>query len=550
MGGLFAVELIWEDIEDEFERFIAYGAVLDRKTRMYLVAYLQGLLIPSKPVPEALNEAYLNAFSEALDSIFKHDPLIELCKDRELLAGKIIVDTLNWFRKTYRKIERKHPFEDEQREFESWGIRHMRQFVKTWPFLLQKAGSNYTKDELDTSFYQSKFKQLTSGQAYETMTPERLEQIGFVWDDVLRKWDALLQAKILDFQLNQLQSEKENYRDTLHEKVQEFERLSNVIQPFASYAGRYWDMSRELWDQTSFDLLEEYNELLKDEASVKKLADILGKMRQAEIETDEETYDRIVVRGKYVADPSLRSEVVGVEEGDDLNRLITSEIANIADEDTEWLFLKRFADKQLTIHQYEDKHLVESNEVLSERRERIKKKEKGPFIICVDTSGSMEGIPEAIAKVLCFALTKMASETDRKAYLINFSSGIQTINLKHLGQSIDSIAQFLKMSFHGGTDISLALGEALNQLYEHDYQEADVLVISDFIMYELSKDVEERMKFQQVNRGTQFYSLIITEQANEEIIDVFDRVWQYNPDEKGIIEAIYRNVRGVAKRKI
>jgi uncharacterized protein with von Willebrand factor type A (vWA) domain len=119
-----------------------------------------------------------------------------------------------------------------------------------------------------------------------------------------------------------------------------------------------------------------------------------------------------------------------------------------------------------------------------------------------------------------------------------------------LVDSIDEVASFLKKSFHGGTDISLALSEALGQLETHRYRDADVLVISDFIMYKISDDLLQGMEKQQHNHGTQFHSLVITDQANEEVIDQFDNVWAYNPDEKGIVKSIYRNLEAVKTRQI
>ena len=44
----------------------------------------------------------------------------------------------------------------------------------------------------------------------------------------------------------------------------------------------------------------------------------------------------------------------------------------------------------------------------SEEVDVAKKEQKGPVIICVDTSGSMQGTPENIAKTVTFALSKIA----------------------------------------------------------------------------------------------------------------------------------------------
>lgn len=48
------------------------------------------------------------------------------------------------------------------------------------------------------------------------------------------------------------------------------------------------------------------------------------------------------------------------------------------------------------------------------------------------------------------------------------------------------------MSFHGGTDASPALEEALRMLNTNDYKEADVLMISDFVMSSLPNTINQK----------------------------------------------------------
>ncbi|MEM9991985.1 MAG: VWA domain-containing protein, partial [Bacteroidota bacterium] len=191
---------------------------------------------------------------------------------------------------------------------------------------------------------------------------------------------------------------------------------------------------------------------------------------------------------------------------------------------------------------YEDRRLVSSKENIMEVHQRVRQKEKGPFIICVDTSESMTGRPEQIAKVLCLGILKMATSENRRAYLINFSTGIKTLDLYDVANSIDEIAKFLRMSFYGGTDISLALYEALRQLQNNDYQDADVLMISDFIMYKVDKEVLQQIRFFQQNKGTQFHSLTLSNEPNSDILAQFDTNWLYDPKQKGVIRDLTRGL--------
>jgi len=533
-------------LEGEYQRFIEFAPVMDRKTRQYFVAYLRAQLAGEEP-EEELQSEYFHYFTAALEDLFGDEDLRSLAQQHQLLGAQVLADTLNWFRKTYGKLSQKHPYEAEQQELESWGVRHLRQFVKSWRFLIRTVGTYYPAEEIDVSFHEQQFKALIAGRELEGLSADEQRRIERIYNDILAQWDARLQAKIFDYQMSKLKDEKEAFQDRLQAKVQEFQKLSQLVSPFTDHISKYWDLSRALWQDATLDLIERYDELLKKEEELKKLADLLGRLRQAEIETEEATYEKTRVYREWIKDPNLRSEIVGVKSGQDLNHILPSEVALFGDT-TEWQFLKRFADETLQVHQFEDRRMVESNKVYFDTYQKVQKKEKGPFIVCVDTSGSMEGEPERIAKVLCFGILKMAAADHRKAYLINFSTGIHTIDLLNLVDSIDEVAAFFQGSFHGGTDISLALSEALKQLEHHHYRDADVLVISDFIMYQISQDLRDAMEKQQHNHGTQFHSLVITDQPNEAVIEAFDNVWSYNPDEKGLVQEMYRSLEAVRHR--
>ena len=183
-----------------------------------------------------------------------------------------------------------------------------------------------------------------------------------------------------------------------------------------------------------------------------------------------------------------------------------------------------------------------------EINQRINQKEKGPFIICVDTSESMYGRPEQIAKVLTLCVLKLSMNQNRKAFLINFSTGIQTLNLHDIANSVDDIAAFLNKSFYGGTDATLALYEAIRQLGTNDYEDADILMVSDFIMSKMDDDILNKIRFHQQNKNTQFHCLILGDESNESVLSVFDTNWMYDPKDKGIIRALTQGFKTIQER--
>ncbi len=313
-------------------------------------------------------------------------------------------------------------------------------------------------------------------------------------------------------------------------------------------AGRFWDMSRGLWQQANFDVLTKYAELLKDESSIRELADLLGRLREAQTEIAEEQYEYAIAKASYRNSFRERSEIGGVYESDNLNYMLPSEAALLSDTLTENAFYKRYADKHLLTFRFQGQEVVRGQGTATATREKTRRKEKGPFILCIDASASMEGTPEHVAKVLCFAILKMAAREKRRCYLISFSTGLQTINLLELESSLDQVVKFLSMTFQGGTDIHPPMYEALNMLHTRDYKDADVLMISDFIMYEMQDSLVKRIKAEQ-RRGTLFHSLTVNAgTANPLVVELFDNYWIYHPESKDIARQLAEDLRKVEKR--
>lgn len=181
---------------------------------------------------------------------------------------------------------------------------------------------------------------------------------------------------------------------------------------------------------------------------------------------------------------------------------------------------------------------------MSEEVDVAKKDQKGPVIICVDTSGSMQReflvensvserserrTPENIAKTVTFALSKIAMEEERKCYLISFSTKIETLDMSDFksGDALTRIVQFLRMSFNGGTDASPALRHSVQMLQKDDYKNADVLMISDFVMGTLPDDLVKSIE-EEKKKNTDFYSLVIGSSGNQGTIACFNHNWLYD----------------------
>lgn len=527
-------------LEEAFARFIEFGTLLDKQTRKYLVRYLQQTLYPDWLIEEDLPELarikddYFRYFQEALNQLFVGEELLEKCLGHPMLAEQVAMETLSWLRRTYRFMREKNPYEDESRRLQAAAALPLRQWQQRWQVTCRFLEDTYQENQIPVGFYRNKLEELFQQVSLEPPQQSAAERI---LHDLLAQWDAQLSAKLLTFQLQRLQDKQKEFSETLEAKSQHFTRLYELLSPFSEFVGRYWDMAQEMWEETDFEILEQYQALLENEDSIRELADLLGRLREAQLITEEQIYENVIARQTYTVHTPDKGEIVGIHESDDLNNLVAAESSLLADPDTETIFLKKYADKGLQTFRYEHTEVIESENRFTETRELVRRKEKGPFIICIDTSDSMSGMAEQIAKVLCFAILKLAARDNRKAFLINFSVGVKVIDLFDISHSLDQIVAFLHMSFHGGTDISLALYEVLRQLRTESYKDADVLIVSDFIMYKLADDLLDQIR-QQQQLDTRFHCLTLSDEPNPEVIDQFDTTWSYDPQDKGVVRKL------------
>ncbi len=526
-------------VEEEFRQFIEFGHIFDKATRRYLAHYLKNKLY-GKPTdrPHRYDSPQYDYLKETLDKIFSDDRLLRISAGNEALANQIVHDTLAWMRKSQQEVNRDNPAQAEFSRLNSWKDRPLELLPDTWYHLTNFLQENYTPEQIDVRFYVERFDPIFRNkekflQQLKALPDEKLP-VEILMDDLLVQWEKLLVAKSLEYEFKELENRAKAYADLLYAKADEYEKMVDLVAPFAEEAGRFWDLSRGLWQQTNFDVLGKYAALLQNEKSIRELADLLGRLREAQTEMAEERYEYAIAKASYRTSLQERSEIGGVYESDNLNYMLPAEAALLADPLTENAFYKRYADKHLLTFRFQGREVVRGQGSATATREKTRRKEKGPFILCIDASASMEGTPEHVAKVLCFAILKMASREKRRCYLISFSTGLQTINLLELENSLDQVVKFLAMTFQGGTDVHPPMYEALNMLQTRDYKDADVLMISDFIMYEMQESLVKRIRVEQ-RRGTQFHCLTVnTGTANPKVVELFDNYWTYHPDSKDI----------------
>ena len=219
--------------------------------------------------------------------------------------------------------------------------------------------------------------------------------------------------------------------------------------------------------------------------------------------------------------PTPAVEVEQVSLGKDLQHLLPMETTILADKETEDLFYLKYASSQLQL--FANKPKQESVLKTEKKRNKKPRLEKGPIIVSLDTSGSMSGRPEKVARCLLLQLLRMAKKQKRKCFLITFSVRAECMDLSRPG-SWNRLNRFLNNPFTGGTDGEDMIKNALKMLNTDNYSMADVLIISDFYFPNPRPQTKELMEIEH-NKGTRFYGLQI-ESTVSGYDNVLDRIWK------------------------
>jgi uncharacterized protein with von Willebrand factor type A (vWA) domain len=525
-------------MSNPFSKFENFGSIADPAKRKELAKAIYEAL--QKKTGKGIGFANSNTenFATAIDEILQNETLKDLCSKDKELAEKVTQEVLEFINKAKKEINTTdNPFEQEKSLLQSFSKTEQKNFEQKWKPISGFLKENYRKKQIDSNFYSEEFK-----QSLENKKAQR--SFESVKEHLTEKWDNLLFAKQTQWELNIIDNWRRKVAEELYNRIEELKKLQELIEPFTNELGRLFDMSKGNWQRANFDILKRYAEFLKQNKALQQLAEMLGKMRQAEKEFEEELFSNTTIKPQWKAEYASKADLIGIRESDDLSSLLPSETALLSDNTLQSVFIKKFAEKKLQTFEYQARVLSFEEEEFQDKRQKEKEEAKGPFIICVDTSGSMHGTPETVAKTLCFAILKIAIRENRKCFLISFSTGIETLNLTDLKNSLEKIIEFLSMSFHGGTDAAPAMREALRQLQSNDYKKADVLMISDFVMPSFDKQTQEQIKTAKESK-TKFHSLVIGTSQNQNVIADFDNNWFYNPDRQDSILTLVKNLNGL-----
>lgn len=305
--------------------------------------------------------------------------------------------------------------------------------VNQWIADQKKKDENFQKQIQELQTIQRKFqKQERQVNTVKVMAEEILT-------DALNKFNEKFQWL--------LQNNSDSFSQFLAYAIQETEQVKDSLKSLlGGYSVGCGDAELKkipLRDQISLA------EKIASNNKLKEIADWAGRFKQ-------------IAGNKQKPRKSDSLERSGVTLGNDVERLLPIELSLYTHPITKNDFLRRFVEGQTM--QFEQK----GRKILG----------KGPIILCLDQSGSMQ-ILETQSKGFSLALMSIARKQRRDFCLILFSSSTQILTFEKGKTKSSDMLNLAQTFLGGGTNFSLPLDDAVKAIYESRFKQADIVFVTD-----------------------------------------------------------------------
>jgi uncharacterized protein with von Willebrand factor type A (vWA) domain len=368
-------------------------------------------------------------------------PAFELLKQRTLLdEDKAMLGALSLSEQILELI-RSEKLINRREMLDLWDLKHQEEDLEANAAAIKKAQelsedqSRESQDATESADLQKKIEQLKDAATRAARVSEaRLNQKGRAFEDQLKHSDHT-ELKRMQLRTAQLAEEIDRAAQDSHDFGAEF-----------GNGGR----------QSADERLELGRRLARNKR-LGELARLVGRLKQDARALRRRTLDRGA------------AEAYDIERGDELGRLIPAELLTMHHPVLRADFRRRLLEK----------------EILQYRLRVDEEKNKGPMIVCIDVSSSMQGDKELWAKAVSLTLMDIARRSRRLFRAVLFSSGPESLRVLDLNSQRryqPELPKVLEMAEYfpgGGTDFQSPLDAAVALLEDKQLKRADIVVITD-----------------------------------------------------------------------
>ena len=291
------------------------------------------------------------------------------------------------------------------------------------------------------------------------------------------------------------ESQPEERRSALRDAIQGTGEAVEAAQDAMALLGNGANEGKGQGGLTDAGALAKLASALKSRPGIKRILQLAGRLRRTLAQ---------VRASRPKAGPGA---VVGIEAGDDLLRVLPEELAFLGTP-LEVDFTRRYVERQLL-------------QVKQEAEEHV---ERGPIVVCLDSSGSMAGERDIWAKAVALTLLTLARDEKREFSLIIFSDASEVKRFAWpTTPDVGEIIQALTLFYGGGTSFEAPLTLAASACAESRFKHADIIMVTDGCC-SLSSSFEASFKARKAAKGFKLYSIFIECHGDNQLSRLSDGV--------------------------
>ena len=327
----------------------------------------------------------------------------------------------------------------------------------------------------------------------------------------------------------------------------DWQERCSLVGELATVFGELGDLDKH----TRWDLLRgtlrsgAWQEVLRIRALIEGLPELarvirqLGRARPAEQERDAparaiETRELVAApraARRTTRVPDLPGETRGIARAGRIARMLPSESMLLAHPRLRLIWHARHAERTLLCYDDDDR-LEDSHDIRlpalapNPLRRPERPPEAGPMLVCVDTSASMRGGAEAVAKAVVLEAARTAFAEQRACHVLAFGGTDELIEfpVSRDVAGIMRLAEFLGQSFAGGTDICAPLERALERIQADAWRNADLLIASDG-EFGATPDKAEALRAAKGELGLRVQGVLIGDRETIGYLEVADEIF-------------------------
>jgi uncharacterized protein with von Willebrand factor type A (vWA) domain len=300
-----------------------------------------------------------------------------------------------------------------------------------------------------------------------------------------------------------------------------------------------WDFLRGLLRSAGWQEVVRIRQVIGDLPELSRLVRQLGRARRTE-EPDASHPPTAAVLERTSAPraqtrilrvPDLPGETRGVERSSRVARMLPSEAVLLDHPRLRLVWHARHAERTLLTYRDDDRledRVVRDAPAWRPAPTRVpdRRLELGPMLVCVDTSGSMQGGAEAVAKAVVLEAARTAHAQGRACHVFAFSGPGDVVGMPLAldPAGLERLTRFIGQTFGGGTDICGPLERALELLEDQRWQLADLLIASDG-EFGATAEVAAAVAHAKAERGLRVQGVLVGDRETIGLLELADDVF-------------------------